>query len=495
MGCNFPQSQARVKEIRFFFVRDGEFSAPSIEKGNGGELEMEQNLSENEPYGGWNQSPIDLVIDGGTALTMAVNQEPLTDSRILVSKGRIVGIGRKMDLKSPPVPACEIIDAAGCLVMPGLINAHTHTAMTLFRGVSDDLPLKKWLFEKIFPLEKEFLSPDTVYWGALLGCLEMISSGTTCFADGYFFQDQTAMAADAAGLRGIIAQGVIDFPAPGVPDPKDNILVGEGFIQRWNGASGLITPGLFCHSPLTCSESTLLDARDLSCEHQLPLQMHLSETREEVAEIISNTGKRPVEYLDGLGFLTDQLVVSHAVHLHHGEIDLLAERGVGVVHAPESNMKLGSGAANISRMLLRGLDVGLGTDGCSSNNNLDLLCEMDSAAKLSKVFDGDPSNMNAREALKMATLGGASALGLKSEIGSLEKGKMADIIVIDLKSPHLRPVYHPVSTVVYSANGSDVRDVIVNGKILMKNRRFINLEPNEIMNRVKEISGRIARFL
>ena len=458
--------------------------------------ETEGRLSNNEFSGGnWNQVPIDLVIDGGMALTMAENQRPVVDSRILVSKGRIRAIGRKIDLKYPGDPSCEVIDATDCLVMPGLINAHAHTAMSIFRGVSDDLPLKKWLFEKIFPLETEFLSPDTVYWGAFLGCIEMISSGTTCFADGYFFQDQTAMASDAAGLRGIIAQGIIDFPAPGVPDPGKNISVGEKFIQRWKGKSGLITPGLFCHSPLTCGEKTLLDAWNLCCEHHLPLQMHLSETREEVDEIRLNTGKSPVAYLDSLGLLTDQLVVSHAIHLHHEEIDLLAEKGVGVVHAPESNMKLGSGAANVSRMLSSGLNVGLGTDGCSSNNNLDLLCEMDSAAKLSKVFDRDPASMKAWEALKMATLGGASVLGLKNEIGSLEKGKMADIIIIDLKRPHLQPVYNPVSTVVYSANGSDVRDVIVNGKILMKNRRFINLDPNEILCRVKEISRRIAGVL
>jgi 5-methylthioadenosine/S-adenosylhomocysteine deaminase len=429
------------------------------------------------------------------ALTMVETQGPVVDSRILVSKGRIMAIGRKMDLKTPDYASCEIIDATDCLVMPGLINAHAHTAMTLFRGVSDDLPLKEWLFEKIFPLEKEFLSPDTVYWGALLGCIEMISSGTTCFADGYFFQDQTAMAADAAGLRGIIAQGIIDFPAPGVPDPEKNISVGERFIQRWKGKSGLITPGLFCHSPLTCDERTLLDAKDLSLEYHLPLQIHLSETREEVDQIFLNTGKRPVEYLNRLGLLSEQLIVSHAIHLHDEEIDLLAEKGVGVVHVPESNMKLGSGVANVSRMLSRGLDVGLGTDGCSSNNNLDLFCEMDSAAKLSKVFNGDPSNMKAREVLKMATLGGASALGLENEIGSLEKGKRADIIVIDLKNPHLQPVYNPISTVVYSANGSDVRDVIVNGRILMKDRQFMDLNPHEIMCKVKEISTRITKFL
>ena len=441
------------------------------------------------------QISVDLVVDGGMALTMRENQDPVMDSRILISNGCIVAVGSKRDLAIPDGPACQIIDAANCLVMPGLINAHAHTAMTIFRGVSDDLPLKKWLFEKIFPLEEEFLSPDTVYWGALLGCLEMISSGTTCFADGYFFQDQTAMAADVAGLRGIIAQGIIDFPAPGVPNPKENIAVGQRFIERWKGKSGLITPGLFCHSPLTCSERTLLDAWALSHEHGLPFQIHLSETREEVDEILSNTNKRPVDYLDGLGILTDQLVASHAIHLSYEEMELLAEKNVGVVHVPESNMKLGSGVANISRMLSCGLNIGLGTDGCSSNNNLDLFCEMDSAAKLAKVFDGDPASMKARETLKMATLGGASVLGLESAIGSLEKGKMADIIIIDLKRPHLWPVYNPFSTVVYSANGSDVRDVIVNGRILMKDRHLMNLDCDEIMARVKEISTRIKSFL
>ena len=457
---------------------------------------MEVHLAENQSHEeNRDRIPVDLVVDGGIALTMVEDQEPVMDSRILVSEGRIAAIGKKKDLTIPDGSSCEIIDAADCLVLPGLVNAHAHTAMTMFRGVSDDLPLKEWLFEKIFPLEERFLSPETVYWGALLGCLEMISSGTTCFADGYFFQDQTAMAADVAGLRGIIAQGIIDFPAPGVPDPKENMAVGQRFIERWKGKSELITPGLFCHSPLTCSERTLSAACDLSYVHQLPLQIHLSETREEVDELLSNTSKRPVDYLEGLGLLTDQLVVSHAVHLIPEEMALLAERGVGVVHVPESNMKLGSGVANISRMLSCGLAVGLGTDGCSSNNNLDLLCEMDCAAKLAKVFDGNPASLKAREALKMATLGGASVLGLGSAIGSLEKGKRADLVVIDLKKPHLRPVYNPFSTVVYSANGGDVRDVIVNGRILMKGRRFMTLDSNEIMGRVKEISRRIAKFL
>ncbi len=438
--------------------------------------------------------PIDLVVDGGICLTMAENQEPVIDSRILVSGGRIVAAGERKKTPIPRGASFETLDASGCLVMPGLINAHAHTAMTIFRGVSDDLPLKQWLFEKIFPLEKEFLSSQTVYWGALLGCLEMIASGTTCFADGYFFQDQTAMAAKKAGLRGLISQGVIDFPAPGVPNPDDNLAAGQRFIERWKGRSERITPGIFCHSPLTCSEKTLTGAWEMSGAHDLPLQIHLSETREEVDAILAKTGKRPAAYLDGLGILTNRLIAAHAIHLTPEEIALLAERQVGVVHVPESNMKLGSGVANISRMLSCGVKIGLGTDGCSSNNNLDLFGEMDSAAKLTKVFDGNPASLKAREVLRMATLGGTSVLGLESEIGSLEKGKRADMIVVDLKSPHLCPVYHPFSTVVYSAKGSDVRDVMVNGKMLMKDRLFTTLDAQEILGRVKEISRKIAIF-
>jgi 5-methylthioadenosine/S-adenosylhomocysteine deaminase len=372
--------------------------------------------------------------------------------------------------------------------MPGLINTHSHIAMTIFRGYADDMPLKQWLFEKIFPAEATHLNPDSVYWGTLLGCLEMIASGTTTVMDGYFLEDYTAKAVHESGLRGLIAQGIIDFPAPGVDDPSKNLQTGREFIEKWQGYSNLITPGLCCHSPVTCSENTLRKAMEISREYSLPMQIHLSETAEEVDEIIKRTGKRPAFYLDELGLLDKGLIAAHSIHLDDEELDLLAAKEVKIVHVPESNMKLASGIARVSDMIQRDITVGIGTDGCASNNNLDMFQEMDSAAKLGKVFTMDPVNMDALTVMKMATCWGAKAMGIETETGSIEKGKKADIIVVDTDRPHMTPVYNPLSSIVYSANGSDVKDVIVNGRILLKDRKFMTLDRDAILEKVNEIS-------
>jgi len=429
----------------------------------------------------------DIIIEGGTLLTMVEGQAPLKPASLSIKGDRIVGI-HTLPERPRPSPGVEIIDARKGIIMPGLVNTHCHTAMTLFRGLADDLPLKEWLFEKIFPAEAKHLSPETVYWGALLGCLEMIASGTTTVSDGYFFQDETLRAFHESGLRAIVAQGVIDFPAPGVPDPRLNLKVGRQFIETWLGFSNLLTPGLFCHSPATCSDKTLRGAMEISRDFSLPLQIHLSETAGEVKEVLQKTGERPVLYLERLGLLNEGLIAVHAVHLDDEEIALLARRDVKIVHAPESNMKLASGAARVSEMLKMGLTVGIGTDGCASNNNLDLFQEMDSAAKLGKVFTLNPVDMNAKTVLKMATSWGARVLGLETEIGTLEVGKKADIIILDLDRPHLIPLYNPYSLLVYSANGADVKDVIINGRILMKDRRIKILDQKEIMEKVRHIS-------
>jgi 5-methylthioadenosine/S-adenosylhomocysteine deaminase len=433
----------------------------------------------------------DIIIEGGVLITMVDGQAPIDPARIWVTGDRIAHI-QTADNKSEYHGHAEIIDARDSIIMPGLVNAHTHTAMTLFRGLADDLPLKEWLFDKIFPAESKHLRPETVYWGSLLGCLEMIASGTTSVIDGYFFQDETVRAIHKAGLRGLIAQGVIDFPAPGVPNPEDNLMVAEEFIKRWLGYSDLIKPGMFCHSPLTCSDKTLKRAMRISRGFSLPLQIHLAETSEEVREIVNRTGERPVHYLDRLGILDEGLIAAHAIHLGDEEMERLAEKGVKVVHVPESNMKLSSGVARVSEMVRLGLTVGLGTDGCASNNNLDLFQEMDSAAKLGKVSTLNPVNMDATTVMKMVTSWGASLLGLEKEIGTIELDKKADIIVVDLKSPHMVPLYNPLSAIVYSANGADVKDVIVNGRILLKDRTFLTLDPDEIMERVRAFGREIG---
>jgi 5-methylthioadenosine/S-adenosylhomocysteine deaminase len=428
----------------------------------------------------------DIIIEGGTLLTMVEGEAPLENRSVFIKKDRII------DIKPMGSYACpsgvELIDATKCIIMPGLINSHCHTAMTIFRGYADDLPLRQWLFEKIFPAEAVHATPENVYRGALLGCLEMIASGTTSFVDGYFNQDATMRATHESGLRAIISQGIIDFPAPGAPDPADNLIIGKEFIERHLAFSELLTPGLFCHSPVTCSEKTLIQAMEISMNYSLPLQIHLSETAEEVEEIVKRTGKRPTAYLNDLGFLNNNLIAAHSVHLDDDEIDLLFKRGVRVVHAPESNMKLSSGVARMQDMINRGIRPGIGTDGCASNNNLDMFKEMDSAAKLGKVFTNNPVNMSAATVLKMATTWGAEIMGLKKYIGTIETGKKADIIVVDANQPHMTPLYNPVSSIVYSANGGDVKDSIVNGRVLMKDRRFLSLDQKTILDRVKDIS-------
>ncbi|EFK10766.1 amidohydrolase family protein [delta proteobacterium NaphS2] len=436
---------------------------------------------------------VDLVIQGGTAVTMVPGQAPVPNARILIKKDRIVQIGPSTEIPLPHGSALDIIDAQNGIIMPGLVNAHAHTAMALFRGFADDLPLRTWLFDKIFPAEADFLSPETVYWGALMGCIEMITSGTTCVADGYFFQDATIRAVDKCGIRAVVAQGVIDFPAPGIPDPKKNIRTARDFLEKWQHFSERITPGLFCHSPVTCSEKTLLRSQQLSKDYDKPLQIHLSETSAEVAEIIKRTGKRPTHYLDQLDLVDNQLIAAHGVYLDKSEIRCLHKKGAGIIHVPESNMKLSSGIAPLADILAMGVRTGLGTDGCASNNNLDLFGEMDTAAKLSKVSTGRPDATSATQVLEMATIGGAAALGLEKETGTLEKGKKADIIVVDTRAPHLCPLYNPVSVLVYAACGADVKDVVVDGTTLMKERKLCFLDPNEIMARVGEISEKIRR--
>lgn len=429
----------------------------------------------------------DLIIQGGIILTMVEGRKPVEQGYVRIGGGRIISV------EQGEAGACgwKTIDARNGIVLPGLVNAHAHTAMTLFRGFADDLSLAEWLFDKIFPAEARFLDPETVHWGTLLGCLEMIASGTTCVSDGYFYQDAAMEAFLKSGLRALVAQGVIDFPAPGIAHPEENILLGRAFLERWAGSSRRVTPGLFCHSPVTCSENTLYKAMEASREYGVPLQIHLSETTAEVEEIVRRTGERPVFYLDRIGVLGDNLIGAHGIHLDDNEIELLAYRGTRLVHVPESNMKLASGSARIQDLLNAGVRVGLGTDGCASNNNLDLLQEMDTAAKAAKVFGGDPTHLGAEAALRMATLGGASVLGLDKKIGTLEPGKRADIVVVDLDRPHLQPLYNPFSALVYSATGADVRHVVVDGKVLMEDRLFTTLDPDEIMSRVNSIAQTI----
>jgi len=436
------------------------------------------------------QSPLDILIQDGLILSLSPDFPETFRGSIGIQGEEIMFIQAEESQSFLP-PAKKIIDARGFLIMPGLINAHTHSAMTLFRGLADDLPLKTWLEQFIFPAEARFVNPETVYWGSLLACAEMILSGTTTFADGYFYMEEAVKAVERSGLRALICQGVLDFPFPGNPDPSENMAVARRFVETWEDCSPRISTGLFCHSPYTCSPETLKTVKAYCRQKGIPFFIHAAETREEVDLIQSRYGKRPIHHLDDLKLLDTETILIHAVHVTSREIEVMAHSGSTVVHCPESNMKLASGIAPIVDILGRGIPVGLGTDGCASNNNLDLFQEMDSAAKLEKVHRLDPTVMNARTVLRMASTEGAKVLGLGNKIGSLEIGKKADLLFLDLDKPHLTPFYDPFSLLVYSAQGADVHSVMVNGKMIMEDRQILTFNLKEVLDQVTRISQKI----
>jgi 5-methylthioadenosine/S-adenosylhomocysteine deaminase len=437
-----------------------------------------------------NEAP-DILITGGTLLTMEPPEEIVEDPVIGVRNGKIDFILKGNIPPGYSMEAREIIDASGCIVMPGLVNVHAHLAMTCFRGLADDLPLMTWLNDHIFPAETRFINRKTVYAGAILAVAEMILSGTTTFCDGYFFEGEVGRAAIAAGMRGVIAQGFIDFPTPDQPAHSAKEAIAERFVMRWRDRSPLITPALVCHSPYTCSPETLRTVKAVARRLGVSFQIHLSETREEVRLIRKLYGKKPLQYMHDIDILDENTIAAHCIWLDGEELDLLAAGRVKVAHDPESNMKLGAGVAPVTEMLRRGIDVGLGTDGCASNNDLDLFGEMGMAAKLHKVFTGDPTVLKADEVVRMATIGGARVLGMADRIGSIVPGKEADIILVDMRQPHLTPLYHPFSQLVYAARGADVVTSIIGGRIVMKERRLLQIDTAAAMEEVRRIAARI----
>jgi 5-methylthioadenosine/S-adenosylhomocysteine deaminase len=382
-------------------------------------------------------------------------------------------------------------DLSGFLVLPGLINTHTHAAMSCFRGIADDLPLLSWLQDVIFPAEAANVNPELVYWGTLLACVEMLKNGVTTFCDGYFFEESAVNAALDCGIRAILGQGMLDFPTPDEPDPLRSRDRVEAFLSSFPCHAARLRPSIFCHTPYTCGPETLQWAKSLCRDHDVLFQIHLSETAAEVKEIVSQYGERPSSYLNRLGILDNRTLVSHAVWLDSQEIELLASNKVRVSHNAESNMKLASGVAPVPQMLLQGIKIGLGTDGCASNNNLDLFSEMGKVAKLHKVICRDPVVCPASQVLGMATRDGAVALGWDDRIGSLEVGKRADFIAIDLNQPHLTPLYDPVSHIVYAVKGSDVRHVWIDGKPVVRDRRVLTSDECRVVKEVKTLSNKI----
>jgi len=433
----------------------------------------------------------DIMITGGTLLTMASPGEVIEDPVIGIRDGKIGFVEERGYPAVLSGTARETIDASGCLVMPGLVNVHTHLAMTCFRGLADDLPLMNWLTDHIFPAEAQFINRETVYAGAMLAIAEMILSGTTTFCDGYFFEGEVGRAAITAGMRGVIAAGFIDLPEFNASGHSEKAVAADRFVERWLNRSPLDVPALFCHSPYTCNPETLRTVKDVARQSGLTFQIHLSETREEVRLIQERYGKNPVEYLYDLGVLDAGTIAAHAIWLGKDELDVIAANGVKVAHDPESNMKLGAGIAPVPEMLKRGIDVGLGTDGCASNNDLDLFGEMGMAAKVHKVFSEDPTVMTAKQVVEMATIGGARVLGMEDRIGSIVPGKEADIILVNMRQPHLTPIYQPFSHLVYAANGSDVVTSIIGGRIVMRDRHLIHINLAPIMEKVHRIADRV----
>ena len=401
---------------------------------------------------------------------------------LLIQDDKIVEISNKLGEND----ADEVIDASGKILIPGLVNTHTHLSMTLMRGLADDMPLDTWLNNYIWPVEAE-LNPEYCYAGALVACAEMIKSGTTCFNDMYFFMDHVAKAADDAGLRGIISHGMIDF---GDGEKRKNEFKESIRIIKkcHNIGDGRIQVAFGPHSPYTCSEELLREVKREAAKYGIRIHIHVSETKKEVSDTLKAHGKRPFEYLDEIGFLGSEVTAAHAVWLSKNEIDIIKQNKVKLSHNPSSNMKLASGVSPISELLRKEVCVSIGTDGPASNNNMDMFEEMKMTALLQKVTTMDPTVLKAEEVFKMATINGAKSLGLEDQIGSIEVGKKADIVLIDAKSPQLTPFRNPISHIVYSANGGNVDTVICNGEILMKNRELTKLDESMILEAAQNAS-------
>ncbi|HQO80657.1 MAG TPA: amidohydrolase [Deltaproteobacteria bacterium] len=388
-----------------------------------------------------------------------------------------------------PEGITEVLGGPDDIVMPGLVNTHTHAAMTLFRGYADDLPLMTWLQDYIFPAEARFVDKEFVYLGTLLAAWEMTRSGTTAFCDGYFFEDQVGRAAKEVGIRAWLGEGILQFPSPSLQDPARTIEHSRKFIGRWLD-DPLVRPTVFPHAVYTCSTELLQQAYALAEEFDLVFQIHLSETAAEVEQIREKFGMTPVRLLESLGCLSGRTLAAHCVHLDDEEIALLARTGVSVAHNAESNMKLASGIAPVPAMIAAGVNVTVGTDGCASNNNLDMISELSTVAKLHKVSTMDPTALDDCTALALATENAARALKFMG--GRIEPGRPADIITLDGRAPNLVPIYNPVSHVVYAANGSNVRDVVIDGRIVVKDFTSLTVDEEALVRECRKIRKRIA---
>jgi 5-methylthioadenosine/S-adenosylhomocysteine deaminase len=439
----------------------------------------------------------DLILINGTVVTMNAAGEVFAPGVLAVKGDSIVAVGPTSLAEG--IEAAEVVDCAGQIVMPGLINAHTHVPMSLLRGLVDDVRLDVWLHGYMLPVEKAFVDETFCHWGTLLSCAELIRSGVTCFADMYYHEDAVAEAAADAGMRAVCAETIMKWPTPDANSYDEGLEYCRRFIANWKGHP-LIVPAVGPHAPYTCTPEILRETARLAREEDIPLLIHIAETSGEVEASVEVHGLSPAFYADQFGVLDHRAVVAHAVHLTEEEMTLLARKGAGIVHNPSSNLKLASGVAPVPRMLELGLMVGLGTDGAASNNNQDMFEELHLAALLAKGFSGDPTALPARKALAMATVGSARALHIDHLVGSLERGKRADLAVVDLEDLHISPRFdlsedNIYSRLVYAAKSTDVRHVMVNGRWLMRDRTLLTVSQEEVMSEVQRVADRVSSFL
>lgn len=427
------------------------------------------------------------IIYNAHIITMNSSMEIISNGSILIENGKIKTISTGQISEE----GAQYTNAEGMFVLPGFINTHTHLPMTLLRGYADDLQLHKWLTEHIFPAEARIMTPENIRIATRLAFIEMIKSGTTCFNDMYFHEDIIAEETRQAGIRGVMGESVIDFPTPSFKTPDAGLTLCEKLIQQWKG-DPIVHPSVCAHSPYTCSKETLQKAKRLADKHQVLLQIHLAETRKEVDDITTQTGMTPAGYLNSIGLLDKNVIAAHCVWLNTQDIALLATTKTSVGHCPKSNLKLASGIADTDTYLKAGITIGIGTDGTASNNTLDMVEEMRFAALLPKIVHYDPEATNARQALQMATINGAKALGLEEMTGSLEPGKSADLIVIHADSSNMIPVYDEYSAIVYAMNSKNIRSSMVNGEWIMKDRLVLHIDKEETMEKVNSIVREIS---
>jgi 5-methylthioadenosine/S-adenosylhomocysteine deaminase len=440
------------------------------------------------------QENVDLIISGGTVVTMDPSRAIIKDGGIAVRGDSIVAVGPMKEIEQQ-YKSAQIIDARGQLVLPGFINGHTHVPMTLFRGLHDDVTLNDWLYKYIFPAEAKNVNEEFVRWGTRLAAAEQIRAGVTTFADMYYFEDAVAEETKAAGMRGILGETFIDFPAPDNKSEAEMLTYTEKFLKRWQGDS-LIEAAPAPHSIYTCSKKTLQDAAALARKYHAPILIHVAEMKKERDDSEKQHGMSPVAYLNSIGVLGPDIIAAHCIFVDAADQKLLAEKQVGCVHNPSSNMMLASGVSPVPDLRAAGVGVGLGTDGpAGSNNDLDLMEEMDLAAKLAKITRMNPLALNAKAVVEMATIDGARAVHMEKEIGSLEAGKKADLVLVSLEEPNAVPMYDIYAQIAYSLKASDVETVVIGGHVIMRDRKLLTIDEPAVMEKAREYGESVKKSL